>query len=137
MQETPPIACTLAAAERRARMDGARELGERALVGVEVHDRRALLRFHGERDAVDALVDAESACCAFFEFTTTRDGDATQLEIRTPEGGESLLRGLVAGVVAGWAGLVAITLTELNPHNAASDTGLLERFAASFADAIS
>jgi arginase len=32
--------------------------------------------------------------------------------------------------------LVAITLTELNPHNAAVDDGLLERFAASFADAI-
>jgi arginase len=34
-------------------------------------------------------------------------------------------------------GLVAITLTELNPHNAASDDGLLQRFAASFAEAIS
>jgi arginase len=32
--------------------------------------------------------------------------------------------------------LVAITLTELNPHNAAADEGLLERFAASFASAI-
>jgi arginase len=32
--------------------------------------------------------------------------------------------------------LVAITLTELNPHNAAADDGLLERFVASFADAI-
>jgi arginase len=34
-------------------------------------------------------------------------------------------------------GLVAITLAELNPHNAAADDGLLERFVASFADAIS
>jgi arginase len=33
-------------------------------------------------------------------------------------------------------GFKAITLTELNPHNAAADDGLLERFAASFADAI-
>jgi arginase len=33
--------------------------------------------------------------------------------------------------------LVAITLTELNPHNAAADEGLLERFAASFAATIS
>jgi arginase len=33
--------------------------------------------------------------------------------------------------------LVAITLTELNPHNAAADDGLLERFTASFAGAIS
>jgi arginase len=33
--------------------------------------------------------------------------------------------------------VVAITLTEINPHNAAADPGLLERFAASFAEAIS
>jgi arginase len=33
-------------------------------------------------------------------------------------------------------GLVAITLAELNPHNAAADDGLLDRFAASLADAI-
>jgi arginase len=40
-------------------------------------------------------------------------------------------------ILASGPGLVAITLTELNPHNAASDEGLLQRFAASFADAIS
>jgi arginase len=39
-------------------------------------------------------------------------------------------------ILASGPGLVAITLTELNPHNAAADDGLLERFAASFADAI-
>jgi arginase len=39
-------------------------------------------------------------------------------------------------VLTSGPGLVAITLTELNPHNAAADAGLLERFAASFADAI-
>jgi hypothetical protein len=30
-----------------------------------------------------------------------------------------------------------LVLAELNPHNAAADDGLLEHFAASFADAIS
>jgi arginase len=39
-------------------------------------------------------------------------------------------------VLASQPGLTAITLTELNPHNAAADEGLLERFAASFAEAI-
>jgi arginase len=39
-------------------------------------------------------------------------------------------------VLASGSGLVAITLTELNPHNAAADEGLLERFAAAFAEAI-
>jgi arginase len=39
-------------------------------------------------------------------------------------------------VLASGPGLVAITLAELNPHNAAADDGLLERFAAVFANAI-
>jgi arginase len=39
-------------------------------------------------------------------------------------------------ILASGPGLVALTLAELNPHNAAADDGLLERFAASFADAI-
>jgi arginase len=48
---------------------------------------------------------------------------------------EQMLRAL--RVLASGPGLVAITLAELNPHNAAADDGLLERFAASLADAIS
>jgi arginase len=40
-------------------------------------------------------------------------------------------------VLASDPGLVAITLTELTPHNAESDDGLLERFAAALAAAIS
>jgi arginase len=47
---------------------------------------------------------------------------------------DQMLRALK--VLASGRGLVAITLAELNPHNAAADAGLLERFAASFADAI-
>jgi arginase len=40
-------------------------------------------------------------------------------------------------ILASGPELVAITLTELNPYNAASDDGLLQRFVVSFADAIS
>jgi arginase len=40
-------------------------------------------------------------------------------------------------VLASGLGFVGITLTELNPHNAASDEGLLDRFAARFAEAVS
>ena len=100
------IACGLDAGDRAARMAAARELGGHALVDLEVSERRALLRFHGELEGVDALVAAERACCAFFEFTTTRNGEQTELEIRAPEGGESILRGLVAGIVAGWEGVL-------------------------------
>lgn len=47
---------------------------------------------------------------------------------------EQMFRALA--VLASGPGLVAITVAEINPHNAAADDGLLERFAASFADAI-
>ena len=47
---------------------------------------------------------------------------------------DQMLRAL--RVLASGPGLVAITLAELNPHNAAADNGLLERFAAALADAI-
>ncbi|WP_162605843.1 arginase family protein [Jiangella aurantiaca] len=40
-------------------------------------------------------------------------------------------------ILASGPGLAAITVAELNPHNAAADHGLLERFASSFAKAIS
>jgi arginase len=39
-------------------------------------------------------------------------------------------------ILASAPGLVALTLAELNPYNAAAEDGLLERFAASFADAL-
>jgi arginase len=48
---------------------------------------------------------------------------------------DEMLRAL--RVLAAGPGLVAVTLAELNPHNAAADDGLLERFAAAFADTIS
>jgi arginase len=47
---------------------------------------------------------------------------------------DQMLRAL--RVLASGSGLVAITLAELNPHNAAADDGLLERFADALADAI-
>jgi arginase len=48
---------------------------------------------------------------------------------------EEMLRAL--SVLAAGSGLVAITLAELNPHNASAEDGLLERFSTSFAHAIS
>jgi arginase len=48
---------------------------------------------------------------------------------------DEMLRALT--VLASGSGLVALTLAELNPHSASADDRLLERFAASFAQAIS
>ncbi len=105
MYSEMPIACALGTAGRSARLAAARELGERALVGLHVSDRRARLRFRGERERVEALVAAERECCAFFTFATVRNDEETEVEIQTPGGGERLLRALVVGIVAGWGGL--------------------------------
>jgi hypothetical protein len=96
-----PIACALSGGDREARATAIRELGGRALIGVEAGDRRARLRFHGERERIEALVAAERQCCGFFQFTMTGDGEETELDIRTPEGSEPILRALVAAIVAG------------------------------------
>ena len=104
MPSEAPIACTLTGDELPERLADARELGENALVGLEVLDRRAVLRFIGERERVDAFVAAESKCCSFFEFEVEEDRERIELRIVTPEGGELPMRGLVAGVVAGWEG---------------------------------
>jgi hypothetical protein len=98
------FACTLDGQDRTTRLAGARELGKLALVAVEADHLRARLRFRGEPERVDALVATERACCGFLELTTTRHGAETELEIRAPEGGERILRALVAGIVSGWEG---------------------------------
>lgn len=99
-----PIACTLSKADLPGRIASARDLGGSALVGLEVADRSAVLRFDGERERVDAFVAVESSCCSFFRFDISQKGERVELEILTPEGGEPILRALVAGVVAGWQG---------------------------------
>lgn len=104
MPTDTPIACTLTGDELPERLSAARELGEKALVGLEVFDRRAVLRFSGERERVDALVAAENKCCSFFEFEVDEDAERIELRIATPEGGQLPMRSLVAGVVAGWEG---------------------------------
>jgi arginase len=63
--------------------------------------------------------------------------DAPLSEHPSPNVGLKLDEMLAAlRVLASEPGLAAITLAELNPHNASSDPGLLERFTASFANAI-
>jgi arginase len=89
------------------------------------HRALELLAGRGDRYAVHLDVDV-------VDFT-----DAPLSEHPSRNAGlrlDQMLRALK--VLASGPGLVAITLAELNPHNAAADDGLLERFVASFADAI-
>lgn len=99
-----PIACSLSEVDLPQRLADARALGADALVGVEARDREARLHFRGERGRVDRLVAAETQCCSFLEFSMHHAEEHVELEIRTPEGGEPVLRSLVAAIVAGWEG---------------------------------
>ena len=102
MPTTIPLACSLYQAglsERRAQMA---TLGQ-PLTAVQAQGLTARLRFPiDQRAEVEVFVAAESGCCPFFTFRQTTLGEELELTIGAPAGGEWAVRGLVAGLVAGW-----------------------------------
>jgi hypothetical protein len=97
-----PIACTLDSAEMPQRGDEIRALGGDGLLSLERAERSVRLRFRpdaaiGRR--VESIAAAESRCCAFLDFTVTREKDATVLTIEAPDGGEPAMHEL-AGLFA-------------------------------------
>jgi hypothetical protein len=106
MPETMPIACSLDQSELSGRARSMAELGE-SLLAVEADGRHASLRFPTDRhQELEDFVRAESRCCPFFAFELTVEQQTARLRVGAPEGGEWAVRGLVAGFVAGWGGLV-------------------------------
>ena len=99
MPADAPLACTLAPAAQPARLARIEALGRAALRAADTGPRTAILRFDAapahERELA-AIVAAESACCAFLEFAQARSGDALELRIDAPPGGEETLALLVA-----------------------------------------
>jgi hypothetical protein len=106
LPEAIPIACSLDQAERPARAERMAALG-RDLEAVDVDGREASLRFIADRrQALEDFVRAESVCCPFFSLEIVAEPDRVRLEVSAPEDAEWAVRGLVAGFVAGWGGLV-------------------------------
>lgn len=106
MPETTPIACGLEQADLPERGAQMARLGM-TLAAVTAEGTSARLRFPADQgDAVDAFIAAESSCCPFFTFDRAERDGAIELAVDAPEGGEWAVRGLVAGFVAGWGGLV-------------------------------
>ncbi len=105
MPQTIPIACSLDQTELGNRAQLMRELGG-SLVAVGAEATTATLRFAGGKVRLEEFVQAESACCPFFEFELTEKAETTTLRIGAPEGGDVAVRALVAGFVAGWGGLL-------------------------------
>ena len=104
MPQTIPIACSLDKADLPDRASLMEALG-RDLVAVQADGMQATLRFQTDQTRLEEFVRADSSCCPVFEFEIGPDTEVTTLRIGAPAGAEWALRGLVAGVVAGWSGL--------------------------------
>jgi hypothetical protein len=93
-----PIACSLSATELPVRLAEIAGLGRAALLDVRQDGTHAQLRFAagaGVRERVDAVVAAETQCCAFLEMRVSDDPDAVVLNIAAPKGAEVVLAELV------------------------------------------
>jgi hypothetical protein len=101
MSRPLPIACTLTATDLRARGEELRALGGDGLVDASEEEGRAVLRFRPDpsvRARVDAVVAAESECCAFLDFEVEHGDDATVLTISAPNGGAEMVHELAAAL---------------------------------------
>jgi hypothetical protein len=94
MAEQTPLACTLGAADMKARQTELRALGEDGLVSTVADGHSAVLRFRPDpaiRRRVEAAVAAESECCPFLGFELEHTDDATVLTVTGPDGGAEML----------------------------------------------
>jgi hypothetical protein len=93
-----PISCSLSATELPARLAEMADLGRAALVDASSEPLHAQLRFAagaGIRDRVEAVVAAESHCCAFLTMSVSDEPDTVVLTIDAPDGAEVVLAELV------------------------------------------
>ena len=93
-----PIVCSLSATDLTVRVAQIAELGRDALIDARCDATHAELRFaagDGVRARVDAIVAAESQCCAFLTMRAAEVGDAVVLSIDAPDGADVVVRELV------------------------------------------
>lgn len=99
MSDPLPIACTLGASDLSNRLAEIRALGGDGLVNAAADSGRAVLRFRPDpaiRERVEAIVAAESLCCAFLDFRVEHSDVATVVTISAPNGGAETVHELVA-----------------------------------------
>ena len=92
------IACSLTAPEQHLRLREIAEIGQHAFLDAHVGGTRASVRFaahDGIRERLEALVAAESSCCAFMTFDLRDDGGQLVLGIAVPEDAELVLEEFV------------------------------------------
>jgi len=93
-----PMTCSLSASDLNGRLAEAADLGRAALLDAKSDGTRAELRFAlgaGVRERVDAIVAAESLCCAFLAMRVSDAPAAVVLTIDAPAGAELVLADIV------------------------------------------
>jgi hypothetical protein len=98
MPDELPVACSLSAGELPQRLQTMAALGRDALLDSRTHGPRAQLRFAagaGVRERLDAIVAAESDCCAFLAMHVTDEPDTVVLTLQAPDDAEVALAELV------------------------------------------
>lgn len=84
--EVPPIACTLAAGDFRARVAWIADLNRTSLLSEHREDLRLHLIYRrSARQRVETMVTRERECCAFLSFTMKDVEDGVLLTIAAPD----------------------------------------------------
>ncbi len=100
MSSDTRIACTLSADELPKRLAEIRGIGTDALLSVDAEGGMRFRADHGTRERLEAVIAAESSCCAFLRFDLREEGEELVLSMAAPEGAEPVARELV-GAFAG------------------------------------
>lgn len=85
---SPPIACSLSAADYRERLAAISEIGSSSLITVQEGPRETVMRFrHASetRDKLRMIVSQEAKCCAFLDLSLRTLKDELVLTLRAPE----------------------------------------------------
>lgn len=93
-----PIACTLTADELPGRVAEARAIGAASLMSVDQGVAAWTLRFRADpetRRRLEALIAAESRCCAFLTFELRDEPEGLALTVGGPEEAQPVLADLV------------------------------------------
>lgn len=91
-----PIACTLSADERPARLAEIKALGRDALIGTGADGTLRFRNDPGIRARLAAIVAAESRCCPFLDMELSFSEAELRLAIRAPGEAEPVARELAA-----------------------------------------
>jgi hypothetical protein len=100
MADETPIACTLSADRRAARLAEIDALGRDALIGASDGTLR-LRNDPAVRARLVAIVAAESRCCPFLDLELSQEGAELRLAISAAAGAEPVARELAAAFAVG------------------------------------